>query len=46
MAQALAPYLFGICLDRWGAGAVWLSATIGLSAFAALLLIPRTGTAG
>jgi hypothetical protein len=42
MAQALAPYLFGICLDRWGAGAVWLSAMIGLSALAALLLIPRT----
>jgi MFS family permease len=42
MAQALAPYLFGICLDRWGAGALWLSAMVGLSAFAALWLIPRT----
>ena len=40
MAQALSPYLFGVCLDRWGANALWLSAAIGLSAFVALLLIP------
>jgi len=45
MAQAAAPFLFGICLDRWGAGALWLSAAIGLSAFAALLLIPRSAPA-
>ena len=45
MAQAVAPYVFGICLDRWGADALWLSALVGLSAFFALLLIPgrRTG---
>ncbi len=41
MAQAAAPYLFGLCLDRWGAGSLWISAVIGLSAFAALLLLPR-----
>jgi MFS family permease len=36
VAQALAPWLFGICLDRWGAAAVWVSAGVGLVAFAAL----------
>jgi hypothetical protein len=41
MAQAASPYLFGLCLDRWGAGSLWISAAIGLSAFAALLLLPR-----
>jgi predicted MFS family arabinose efflux permease len=34
--QALAPWLFGLCLDRWGAAAVWISASVGLVAFAAL----------
>jgi MFS family permease len=37
VAQALAPWLFGIFLDRWGASAVWVSASVGLLAFAALL---------
>jgi hypothetical protein len=41
MAQAVAPFLFGICLDRWGADALWLSAAISVSGFVALLLIPR-----
>jgi MFS family permease len=41
MAQAVAPFLFGICLDRWGADALWLSAAISVSAFVALWLIPR-----
>ena len=39
IAQALAPWLFGMLLDRWGAGALWLSAALGLAAFAALLLL-------
>lgn len=38
MAQAFAPLLFGLCLDRWGAGALWLSAALGMLAFAALLM--------
>lgn len=38
-AQALAPVLFGLCLDRWGAGALWVSAGLGLSAFALLMLL-------
>jgi hypothetical protein len=36
IAQALAPWLFGVSLDRWGADAVWISASVGLVAFAAL----------
>ena len=36
IAQALAPWLFGILLDRWGANAIWASAAIGLLAFASL----------
>ena len=41
VAQALAPWVFGVCLDRWGVGALWLSAALGLSAFGALLLLPK-----
>ena len=37
IAQALAPWLFGIFLDRWGASALWISVTLGLLAFCALL---------
>lgn len=39
VAQALAPFLFGIALDRLQAGALWLTAGIGLAAFAALLAV-------
>ena len=39
IAQALAPWLFGILLDRWGARAIWISAAIGLLAFASLLAL-------
>lgn len=44
MTQAMAPWLFGICLDRWGRGALWLSAAVGVSAFLALLLLRRPAT--
>jgi predicted MFS family arabinose efflux permease len=45
VAQASAPWLFGLCLDRWGAGALWLSGAVGLLAFGALLAMPAsTGT--
>jgi len=36
LAQALAPLLFGACVARWGAGAMWVSAALGLSALAVL----------
>ncbi len=39
LAQASAPLLFGMAIDRWGAGAIGLSAAVGFSAFAALLLL-------
>ena len=45
VAQAAAPFLFGLALDRWGAGALWLSAALGLSALTALMLLPRPRTA-
>ena len=41
IAQALAPWIFGLCIDRWGAAALALSAGIGLAAFAALLVMPK-----
>ncbi len=36
LAQALAPLLFGACVARWGAGAMWVSTALGLSALAVL----------
>ena len=36
LAQALAPLLFGACVARWGAGAMWVSTALGLSAPASL----------
>jgi predicted MFS family arabinose efflux permease len=39
IAQAVSPWLFGICLARWGSGALWLSGALGLVAFVALLLL-------
>ena len=39
IAQALAPWLFGLLLDRWGAQSLWISASIGLLAFASLWLL-------
>ena len=41
LAQASSPWLFGLCLDRWGAGALWLSGSLGLLALGALLAMPR-----
>ncbi|MFT4103765.1 MAG: MFS transporter [Burkholderiaceae bacterium] len=39
VAQALAPWLFGLALDRWGSGSLVLSAGIGVMAFIALLTL-------
>jgi len=47
IAQALAPWLFGLLLDRWGAQALWISASVGLLAFLSLwLLRAPTGSRG
>lgn len=37
LAQAAAPWLFGLAIDAWGGEALLLSASLGLGAFAALL---------
>jgi len=42
VCQAFAPVLFGLCLEWWGAGALWLSMALGLLAFVALMLMPRS----
>jgi MFS family permease len=42
VAQALAPWLFGLCLDRWGDRALWVSTGLSAIGFIALLsLRPR-----
>ncbi len=40
VAQAMAPFLFGWVLDRWGSAALGFSAALGLLAFIALMLLP------
>jgi len=42
MAQAMAPFAFGLALDRWQAGALWLTGALGLAALLALLAIRAT----
>ena len=46
VTQAMAPFLFGVVLDRLQAGALWLTAGLGLSAFLALLLLRSHAPAG
>jgi hypothetical protein len=41
LAQALPPWLFGVCIDKFGAASLLLSAAIRLTAFAALLAVPK-----
>jgi predicted MFS family arabinose efflux permease len=40
IAQAFSPWLFGLALDRWGAGALAISATLGALALFALFTLP------
>jgi MFS family permease len=44
-AQATAPWLFGLAIDRFGAGALWFSAALGMVAFAALMLLQDNAAA-
>lgn len=37
IAQAVAPFAFGLALDAWGAGVLWLSMALVLAAFAMLM---------
>ena len=39
VAQATAPFVFGVVLERLQGGALWVTAGIGLAAFAALLAL-------
>ena len=39
LAQALAPWLFGLCMEQMGAGALWVSAALGVLVFVALALL-------
>lgn len=41
IAQAAAPWLFGLALDAWGAAALLVTAALGLAAGMALLALPR-----
>ncbi|MFA5520163.1 MAG: MFS transporter [Castellaniella sp.] len=39
IAQASAPVLFGLAVDAWGSGALWLSGAMGLAVLGALLCL-------
>jgi predicted MFS family arabinose efflux permease len=44
LAQALAPWLFGLCMAQWGAGALWVSAGLGGIALLALWHLSQADT--
>jgi hypothetical protein len=44
VAQALAPWLFGLLVVQWGTGAFGLTAAVGLLACVALWLLPSPQT--
>jgi predicted MFS family arabinose efflux permease len=48
VAQAAAPFAFGVALERWGVDALWLSGALGLAAFAGLMAVhePRVQRSG
>ncbi len=39
IVQAGAPFLFGLAVERWGGGALWLSGALGVVAFTALAVL-------
>jgi hypothetical protein len=41
IAQAAAPFLFGILIERWGVASLWVSSLLGLVACLALLGLGR-----
>jgi MFS family permease len=40
VAQAVAPYLFGLMLERWGAAALWGTTALSVAAWLALRAVP------
>ncbi len=45
VAQACAPWLFGVLLDRLGVDALWVSSALAATIFVALSCLPRTAGA-
>lgn len=41
LAQACAPFLFGMALTHWGASTLWMTMLLGLSVLGALCLVSR-----
>jgi predicted MFS family arabinose efflux permease len=41
LLQALAPFLFGLLIDRWGSNALWVSGVTGIVSFTALWWLAR-----
>lgn len=39
VAQAFAPFVFGLALDQWGAASLWLSTALGMAALGVLLML-------
>ena len=44
VAQAFAPLVFGLAIDRLGGGALWVSTGVGLVGLAALVWLQRSGS--
>lgn len=44
VAQAFAPLAFGLAIDRFGGGALWVSTGVGLIGLAALVWLQRSGS--
>ena len=44
VAQAFAPLVFGLAVDRFGGGALWVSTGVGLIGLTALVWLQRSGS--
>lgn len=44
IAQALAPFAFGLALTRWGVEALWISSSLGVLVLGALMLVRAVGS--
>ncbi len=42
VAQALAPWIFGMCLDQFGATSLWVSSALGLMAILTLMAVRQS----
>jgi hypothetical protein len=46
LAQALSPWLFGLCIEQLGSNALWVSAALGGSVFVALAMLSQSTAGG